>query len=146
MRLERSTELLAPADKVWTQAKRASTLAHVARGLLGVRAPGGLPALWREGESVRVRLWLFHVIPLWRHEIEILRVDERELALETRESGGPVRRWEHRIAVEQSLGPRSRYSDVVEIEAGVLTPLVWLSALPFFLWRQARWRRLARTL
>lgn len=146
MVVESSTELLAPADRVWSQVKRPATLRDVSRGLLGLRVPGGLPDRFTRGESLRVRPMLFHLVPLWSHHLQMIRVDDRELVAETREHGGPIRRWDHRIEVEQSLGPRSRYTDRVEIEAGVLTPLVWTFAKLLLAYRRTRWRQLARGL
>jgi hypothetical protein len=144
--VESSTELLAPADRVWAQVKRPATVRHVSKGLLGLRVAGGLPDRFTRGDTLRARLLLFHAVPLWRHELQVVRVDDRDLVAETHEHGGPIRRWDHRIEVEQSLGPRSRYTDRVEIEAGVLTPLVWVGAKLLFAYRRARWRRLARGL
>lgn len=44
------------------------------------------------------------------------------------------------------MGPRCRYTDRIEMEAGVLGPVLWLGSLVFFLHRQRRLRRLARSL
>jgi hypothetical protein len=51
-----------------------------------------------------------------------------------------VRRWDHLIRVEPADGGRTRYSDTIEVEAGALTPLVWLFAKLFYRHRQRRWR------
>ncbi len=42
------------------------------------------------------------------------------------------------------MGSRSRYSDVIDIDAGILTPLVWGFAHLFYHYRQMRWRKLAQ--
>lgn len=144
--LELACELLAPADRVWEQVRRGETLAQVARPLVYFRGGDGLPGVWREGEPVRVRVWLFGVLPLWRQSIEIARLDGRDLVLETRESGGPLRRWDHRTSIEQTMGPRCLYTDRIEMEAGVLGRLLWFASLVFFMHRQRRLRRLARSL
>ena len=39
---------------------------------------------------------------------------------------------------------RTRYTDSVEVRAGLLTPLVWAFATAFYRHRQRRWRRLVR--
>ena len=146
MIVELSTELLAPADRVWSAVRRSDTFRHVTKGVLGFRVPGGLPPTLREGESVTGRLMLFHVLPLWRHEIRVESVDDRELVIQTREHGGPLRRWDHRISVRQSMGPRSLYTDRVDIGGGPLAPPTWVFVQVFFRYRQYRWRGLARTL
>jgi hypothetical protein len=39
---------------------------------------------------------------------------------------------------------RTHYRDVVYVEAGWLTPAIWLYASLFYRHRQRRWRRLVR--
>ena len=54
-----------------------------------------------------------------------------------------VKRWDHRILIERS-GAGVRYCDELNIEAGVLTPVVWLFAFLFYRHRQRRWSRLVK--
>jgi hypothetical protein len=61
----------------------------------------------------------------------------------THESGGLISVWNHQMAVESKPDGQSVYSDVVEIRAGVFTPLVWLYANIFYRYRQMRWQLLA---
>jgi hypothetical protein len=142
-----STTLDAPPPAVWATVKRLDTFRYVTRGVLGYRVPEGTPGDLHEGMVVRGRLLFFHVLPAWKHEIRVVRVNEDEREILTSENGGPVKSWGHLIRVE--LGPepgRSRYTDQIDIRAGILTPLVWAYAHVFYRYRQARWRRLARTL
>jgi hypothetical protein len=143
-----ATKLDASADDVWTAVKRLDTFRYVTRGVLGYRLIGGDPGELHEGMVVRGRLWFFHVLPAWTHAIRIVRVDEPGREILTSENGGPVRGWDHRIHVEPLAGEpeRCRYTDEITIRAGVLTPLVWGYVHVIFRYRQARWRRLARTL
>jgi hypothetical protein len=107
---------------------------------------GGLPERFSEGETYRMRLLLFGFIPAWRHEIQIVHVDEPGREVLTSEHGGGIKTWNHRITIDE-LGPyRSRYTDEVEIDAGPATALVWAYAQLFYRYRRWRWRRLARTL
>lgn len=141
-----STELDAPPDRVWETLKKADTLRYITRGLLGFRPLGPVPDTLGGGEVVRVRLLFFHVIPAWAHEIRIVSVDENARRIETREHGGGVKTWNHRLTVEPAGPGRSRYTDRIEIDAGPMTRLVWAYANLFYRYRQWRWRRLARGL
>ena len=141
-----STELDAPPDRVWETLKQVDTLRYITRGLLAFRPLGPVPDTLRAGEVVRVRLLFFHVVPAWAHEIRIVSVDEEARAIETREHGGGVKRWDHRLTVEPAGAGRSRYTDRIEIDAGATTRLVCAYANLFYRYRQWRWRRLARTL
>lgn len=141
-----TTELDAPADEVWTLLKRKQTLLYVTRGLLGLPDAGAWPEEQREGLEVRGRLRFFHLGPGWMHEIRVVSVDERRRELRTAERGGFVEVWNHLLKVEPICGGRSRYTDEIEVRAGVLTPVVWALAHLFYRYRQARWRALARGL
>src|SRR5215208_3560345 len=142
-----STSLDAPAAAAWETVKRLDTFRYVTRGVLGYRVAQGTPDDLREGLVVRGRLLFFHVLPAWNHEIRVVRVDDEAREILTSENGGPVKNWGHTIRVETGQEPgRCRYTDEIDIRAGLLTPLVWAYAHIFYRYRQARWRRLARTL
>lgn len=49
--------------------------------------------------------------------------------------------WDHRIELTDFYG-MTRYTDVVELHAGVLTPLMWVFAQAFYRHRQRRLNRL----
>jgi hypothetical protein len=66
--------------------------------------------------------------------------------IQSRESDPIVRRWDHRIRVQEISDCRAHYSDEIEIDAGILTPVVWLFAAGFYRHRQRRWRAIARRL
>jgi hypothetical protein len=96
--------------------------------------------------TVRVKLLFFSFIPAWVHEIEIVRLDDTDREILTSEHGGSVKKWNHRITIDEHGPWRSRYTDEIDIGAGVMTPLVWAYAELFYRYRQWRWRRLARSL
>jgi hypothetical protein len=54
---------------------------------------------------------------------------------------GLVSVWDHRIELTDFYG-MTRYADVVEVHAGVLTPVMWLFAQVFYRHRQRRLNRL----
>jgi len=59
-------------------------------------------------------------------------------------SGRLVPIWDHWIFLEDIGAGRTRYTDRVDVEAGVLTPMIWLFACLFYAHRQRRWHRLIR--
>jgi hypothetical protein len=119
------------------------TFLHVTRGLLSFTGSDKWPAEFHEGELIETRLLFFGLLPAWQHRLLVVSVDDERRELLSRESGGPVRRWNHRIAIEPDGENTCRYTDEIEIEAGVLTPLVWAYAHLFYRYRQMRWRALA---
>jgi ligand-binding SRPBCC domain-containing protein len=128
--------------------RRVDTLVTVTRGLLAFDAADGrLPENWpTDGSPVSLRVRPFGLPIGWTHEIRIVEVDDDRGLLRSEEHGGPIRRWEHVIQVVPITDGRSRYRDVVTIDAGLLTlPVAGWAAL-FYRVRQRRWRRLAPTL
>lgn len=139
-----AADLDVAAETVWAAVKRVDTFLYVTRGALGLSVTGGLPVEFRRGQDIRGRLLLFGVVPVWQHDLHLVRVDDARRELYSNECGGPLRAWNHRITVEPTGADRCRYTDVVEIDAGLLTPLVWVVAQGFFRYRQSRLRRLLR--
>ena len=146
MNLRISTELDAPAEQIWALMQRKETLLYVCRGLLGMPGAKAWPAEWRPGEEVQTRLWFMHVVPGWQHHIRVDAINGEQREMRTEENGGIVRSLHHRLSVEPLPGGHSRYSDALQIDAGGLTLLVWVLAQPFYRYRQARWRGLARVI
>jgi hypothetical protein len=151
-----STELPTDADRVWAAMKQPTTFLYVTRGLFG------MPALARRSEPVRAGeagsgwLFAFHVVPAYRHTIEVVEVDDETRTLRTHEHGGVLRRWDHVLHAEPASegrsggtppagsGPRCRYTDTVTIDAGRLTSVVAAMAVGIYRYRQRRWHRLVR--
>ncbi|MGH3086493.1 MAG: hypothetical protein ACRDSJ_04150 [Rubrobacteraceae bacterium] len=141
-----STKLDAPAYLVWETLQKTELLLYVMRPLLTVR--GSFPTKsWRDAGVVKIeRLVLFGIVPLWGHEIRVVRLDDEKREAMTRERGGPITKWEHSIKVEPLSETSCRYTDEIKIEAGNLTPFVRLFAGIFYRHRRSRWRALARVL
>ncbi|UYP19568.1 hypothetical protein OED52_03080 [Rhodococcus sp. Z13] len=142
LRLE--TELPTSAERVWEAMLSPVTFLYVVRGLIGMPALAGRATPLREGESGGGWLWVFHVIPAYRHTIEIVEVDPASHTIRTREHGGVLQQWNHTLHVEPAGEDRCRYRDVVDIDAGPLTPVAVAVAGVLFRYRQRRWHRLVR--
>ena len=139
-----STELPTDADRVWAAMKQPATFLYVTRGLFGMPALAGRSEPVRAGEAGSGWLFAFHVVPAYRHTIEIVAVDEETRTLRTHEHGGVLRRWDHTLHVEPVSDGGCRYGDTVTIDAGWLTGVVALMAVGIYRYRQRRWHRLVR--
>jgi hypothetical protein len=137
-----------PVEKVWEELQRPALLLEIIRPLFWfVPADGSqFPERWREGATLRCKGYLFGVIPLGTHTIFLERIDSTAREIQSRESDPFVRRWDHLIRTLPTTDGRTRYSDEVLIEAGLLTCFVWAFAQWFYRHRQRGWRRVARRL
>lgn len=141
MKARIETVLPAPPDATWEVVKRSSTLVYVTRGMLAFEGAENFPARWSEGQHVDTRLRLFGVVPAWRHQLLVARVDDAQHIIQTVERGGFLDKWNHRIEVIPH-GAGTRYIDELEFEAGGLTPVVGAFARMFCRYRQRRLRTL----
>jgi len=148
MLVERSTHLPCPAERCHEEVLTIRLLRYVTSPLLRFEPvdPPVLPERWADGAH-RVSMRVFGVIPFGRQVIDISRHDSsRETGhfrAELRDNGRGtlIAMWDHRITIEAE-GTGCRYTDRVEVRAGLLTPLVWLFAWFFYRHRQKRWRAL----
>lgn len=147
-RVHVASALPAPAAAVWEEVKTTALLHEVAWPLLRFRpAPGTvLPERWPVGVPVALRLYLLGMVPLGPHRLAVESVDDEERKLQTRERSRLLRRWDHHIHVEALGLAHTRYTDAVDLDAGLLTPLVGAFARAFFRYRHRRLRSVARRL
>ena len=142
--IERSTVLEATADAVWAAVKTPSAFRRVTRGILAMPVIGGRQDDWHEGETVVGWVFLFGFLPFARHHLHIARIDDTTRIMSSREHGGLISVWNHDIEVVPIGQGACRYTDRIEIEAGIVTSLVVLYARWFYRMRQRRWRALVK--
>jgi len=142
--VDRSTSLDASADAVWAAVKTPAAFRRVTRRLLAMPAIRRRRDEWREGETVVGWVFLFGLLPFSRHHLHIVSIDESTRTLSSREFGGLITTWNHDIEVVRIDAVTCRYRDRIEIDAGIMTPVIVLYARWFYRMRQRRWRALAK--
>lgn len=138
------TVLPTTADRVWPAMLSPATFLCVCKGLFGIPALTGRAEPLRLGERGTAWLFAFHVLPAYRHTIEIVEIDEAAGTVRTHEHGGILRAWNHTLSVEPIDERSCRYSDTIEIDAGAATAIVARAATGIFRYRQRRWHKLVR--
>ncbi|OBK21159.1 hypothetical protein [Mycobacterium asiaticum] len=138
------TVLPTSADRVWSAMLSPATFLYVCKGLFGFPSLAGRTEALRLGESGTGWLFAFHVIPAYRHTINVVEVDEATGSIRTNEHGGLLKAWNHTLHVEPIDAHSCRYSDTVDIDAGRMTGVVVAVAHGIYRYRQRRWRKLVR--
>jgi hypothetical protein len=142
-RVVRGSVLPLPAEQVWLLMLRPATMLYVLRGLLDFPMLKDRHRPIVEGESGTGWIRLFHLVPFARWSIHVHTVDADSRVIATEECGGMFRRWAHTLRVEPVDAVSCRYIDIVEMDAGVLTPVAVPVVGAIFWHRHRRWRRLA---
>lgn len=151
MKVLLATTIDLPPSTVWVQVQTASLLQHIAWPLVRFIPVDRMSfSTFKPGGRYQVKLRLFGLVPFgtqWivtsLHEPEIgdwpkrLRDNGHSALIET---------WDHWITIAPDDQGGTRYTNEVEISAGVITPLVWAFAQIFYRHRQRRWHGLSQTL
>lgn len=140
-----STILPRPARTIWELLLRTDTFLYITRSVIGYSDTQQWPArLFIEGSTLMMRVRLFGLGPLTPHHVQITCVNEARGKITTTEWGGLVRRWNHCMRVEPVGDSKCRYTDHIDIHAGLVTPLIWVFAVAFYSYRQRRWHAWVR--
>jgi hypothetical protein len=148
MRLTITSTFPYPAERIWAEVQTTRLMLTVIKPLVQFQplAPPVLPATWEVGEYVG-RMALLGLIPFGQHTIRIsfpAPQHEGEYQVRDNGSGQVIARWDHLITVRKLDDAHTRYQDDVAVEAGLLTPFVWLYAHLYYRYRHWRWQQLIR--
>ena len=136
-----STDLPIPAERACRLAQKPEIMNHVLWPWMSATPLMPLPDPVTEGDEIPVRLRFLGVLRGWKHTIRAARLAPHEIV--SSERGGPITAWNHRLTFDPVSENSCRYTDTVEVRAGLGTPLAALFAHLIYRYRQARWRALA---
>lgn len=141
-----STSLSCNESTFWSIISRSSSLQYVSLPVLRfVPFKSGIfDNEWVVGKSYELKLYLFCIIPLGRHRIRLVKLDKKTNTIMSEESGLLAPVWHHTISFKQTGEKRIAYTDLIEIKAGLLTPVIWAFAHLFYRHRQKRWKLLLK--
>lgn len=141
-----STTFDCTTEQLWAEISRPASLRFVAAPLLHFEplVPGDLDGEWVTGKTYPLRLSLFGFLPMGEHRIMLVRIDREANRIESRESGTLSPVWNHTIRFHPLGDGKLHYSDEIEIQAGLLTGVIWAFAHLFYRHRQRRWKALLR--
>lgn len=145
MRLRCTSLIACSVDRLEAELQRPSLLQHLAAPMLAVvpADPPEFPSVWTPGDY-RARLLVGGRIPIGVHTLSPQPLPPGSDPLVWHDAGHSelIRVWDHQITIVDVHG-MTRYTDLVEVHAGVLTGVAWLFAKAFYTHRQRRLSRLA---
>lgn len=152
MLVEITTTLDITPQRAWQEVQTTRLLNYIVSPLVTFEPvePRVFPAVWQERKYL-VSMKLFGWIPFGKHYINISTPVRSEApGLQTYQIrdegfGDVIKKWDHLITIREMTDGRTQYTDRVEVQAGVLTPFVWVFAIIFYRYRQRNWRKLVHT-
>lgn len=141
MRARITTYFNCTEDELWEKIIQPSSLQFVAYPILTFYPVDDqpLPDQWEVDTPYPLRLRLFDFIPMGEHTIRLVKIDRQTNTISSRENGRLATVWNHEITFNMRGRHKVRYTDDIEIRAGLLTPAIWLFSHLFYRHRQRRW-------
>lgn len=113
--------------KMWSKLEKVSTLFYISWPLLKFTPSSSskTPLQWKKGKKYTLNIYGLCIIPLGKHIITVQKKDSGKKELITEESGTLTSIWNHHIKIESVSKKVIKYTDEIDIEAGVMTLFVW---------------------
>ncbi len=142
MKVKVSSILPAPKERVVELLKLPKTLFFVAQPVTTFTDHENFPVWWEVGETVQTQVKMFGMGAGKDYQITFTTIDEDLGLLVTHESGEGIDSWIHTMSVEEMSNGRSRYTDIVEVKAGLMTIPTAVFIKFYYQHRHRRWLKI----
>lgn len=139
-----SSILPANIDTIFSKLQAVETLQVITYPYLSFISKDDSESMWQEGSVFKFEIRLFTMFPLGIHTINVEKFDQKSYYVATQEYNQFVPVWHHKIFLESLNDQETKYTDEVELDAGLLTFCVWLWAKLFYRHRQFKWRQILK--
>lgn len=141
----RKTSVFPAAEKeIFKKLQKLKTLQYIAYPLATFKPVDGNDKLvWKAGTVYSYKFKLFGFIPFGIHTIQVIRFGLEE-GIFTKESNQHVPVWNHTIIIGKIDSNSTKYTDIVDIDAGWKTVFVYLWAVCFYSHRQKKWIKMLK--
>ena len=142
--VKKSSVFPAAKDEIFRRLQKLKTLQYIAHPYAPFKSVDDTEELtWQEDSAFAFHFKLFALIPFGVHTIKVIQFDI-EKGIYTQEGNKHVPVWNHKIILEKINENTTKYTDIVEIQAGWKTLFVYLWANCFYAHRQRKWKRLLK--
>ena len=142
--VKKSSVFPAAKDEIFRRLQKLKTLQYIAHPYATFKSVDDTEELtWQEDSAFAFHFKLFALIPFGVHTIKVIQFDI-EKGIYTQEGNKHIPVWNHKIILEKIDENTTKYTDIVEIQAGWKTLFVYLWANCFYAHRQRKWKRLLK--
>lgn len=131
-------------ENVWSKIQDVDTLREVCKPKASFIFCDDSPLIWEEGRSFLFKLFLYGIIPIGKHTINVVKMDRVSREIDTNEYNKRVTIWNHYIKMEEVSRDIARYTDVVDLYAGCFTAMAAWWTVKLYKHRQRKWQKIAK--
>lgn len=144
MKINMQSNMNVSPELLWSNLKNTSTFLKVGAPLMKFKY-FDKKAYWRQGETYKLSMYLFGIIPMGRHEITFVKIDDSVRRIATDEKGQMIKSWQHTMKVLVGMDDQtSVFRDELSFKNGLLTLPTYMGVYLFFTYRHFRIKQLIR--
>ncbi len=140
-----SSELNIDINQAWNEVQKSSLLEFVCKGKLKFKpVESDFPKYWKKDMNIKTKMLAYGFIPFGGiHSIKLIEVNPENFSVLTNEKNSIIKIWNHGIYMEKMGPTKIKYTDEIELYAGILTNFIVKWAESFYIHRQKRWKIIA---
>ena len=137
-----SSEVELDINKAWSEVQKSALLEFVCKGKVVFKPiDTNFPKYWEEDMVVKTKLLIYGFLPFGGiHTLKFKRIDSNNFRIVTEEKDAVAKIWNHEIYMEKIDDNRIKYTDKIELYAGIFTGLMIKWVASFYKHRQKRWK------
>ena len=142
-----SSTLNNSAEKIWTKLLNIETLVEICKPMATFKSKlNDKEMKWEINKEYIFKLFIYGFLPFGDHKIILKKLDKENKIILSNEYNKIVKIWNHLIIMENIGENEIKYTDEVEIYAGILTLFTAIWAKLFYKHRQKKWKRISMLL
>jgi len=142
-----SSTLNNSAEKIWNKLLNIETLIEICKPMVTFKSKINEKEMkWEINKEYIFKLFIYGFIPFGDHKIIIKKLDKENKIILSNEYNKIVKIWNHLIFMENVGENEIKYTDEVEIYAGIFTLFTAIWAKLFYKHRQKKWKRISMLL
>jgi len=139
-----SSTLNNSAEKIWNKLLNIETLIEICKPMATFKSNLNEKEMkWEIDKEYIFKLFIYGFIPFGNHKIILKKLDKENKIILSNEYNKIVKIWNHLIFMENVGENEIKYTDEVEIYAGIFTLFTAIWAKLFYKHRQKKWKRIS---
>jgi len=133
-------------EKIWNKLLDIETLIYICKPIATFKTGTKDKYIkWELNKEYIFKLFIYWFIPFGNHKILLEKIDEENKIIISKEHNNIVKIWNHKIKIEDKGENIIKYTDEIELYAGVFTLFIAIWGIMFYKHRQKKWKKIVKT-